>query len=221
MSKQDRLIGGKYRIVRKLAEGGMGEVFEAEHNLTHKKAALKILFPHVAKDEAARQRFLREVRAPAQIDHDGIVEVFDAGFDLEDGSLFVVMEFLDGEPLRDRLAKGGVSLDLLLDWFERILDPLAMAHEKGIVHRDLKPENVFMSKEARRRRGHQDPRLRHRARSRPVAEQRHPHRHRHGHAALHGARAGHEREGRLRAGRRVGARRDALRGADRPASLRR
>ncbi len=146
MSKQDRLIGGKYRIVRKLAEGGMGEVFEAEHNLTHKKAALKILFPHVAKDEAARQRFLREVRAPAQIDHDGIVEVFDAGFDIEDGSLFVVMEFLDGEPLRDRLAKGGVSLDLLLDWFERILDPLAMAHEKGIVHRDLKPENVFMSK---------------------------------------------------------------------------
>ncbi len=146
MSKQDRLIGGKYRIVRKLAEGGMGEVFEAEHNLTHKKAALKILFPHVAKDEAARQRFLREVRAPAQIDHDGIVEVFDAGFDIEDGALFVVMEFLDGEPLRERLARGGVSLDLMLDWFERILDPLAMAHEKGIVHRDLKPENVFMSK---------------------------------------------------------------------------
>ncbi|HEY8432451.1 MAG TPA: protein kinase [Sandaracinaceae bacterium] len=146
MSRQDRLIGGKYRIVRKLAEGGMGEVFEAEHNLTHKKAALKILFPHVAKDDAARQRFLREVRAPAQIDHDGIVEVFDAGFDIEDGSLFVVMELLDGESMRERLQRGGVSLDLLLDWFERILDPLAMAHEKGIVHRDLKPENVFMCK---------------------------------------------------------------------------
>src|SRR5690606_29109272 len=103
-------------------------------------------FPHIGKDEAARQRFLREVSAPAQIGHDSIVEVLDAGFDTEDGSLFVAMELLDGEPLRERLAKGGVSLDLLLDWFERILDPLAAAHDKGIVHRDLKPENVFMSK---------------------------------------------------------------------------
>ncbi len=146
MSLPDRLIGGRYRIVRKIAEGGMGEVYEAQHNLSKKSVALKILFPHIGKDEAARQRFLREVSAPAQIGHDGIVEVYDAGFDTEDGSLFVAMEFLDGEPLRDRLAKGGVSLDLLLDYFEYILDPLAAAHEKGIVHRDLKPENVFVAK---------------------------------------------------------------------------
>ena len=143
---KDRLIGGRYRIVRKIAEGGMGEVYEAQHNLSKKTVALKILFPHIGKDEAARQRFLREVSAPAQIGHDNIVEVLDAGFDTEDGSLFVAMEMLDGEPMRDRLAKGGVSLDLLLDWFERVLDPLAAAHEKGIVHRDLKPENVFMAK---------------------------------------------------------------------------
>ncbi|MGE0788473.1 MAG: protein kinase [Sandaracinaceae bacterium] len=139
------MIGGRYRISRKIAEGGMGEVFEAEHNLSKKTIALKLLFPHIGKDEAARQRFLREVSAPAQIGHEGIVEVYDAGFDPEDGSLFVAMEFLRGEPLRDRLAKGGVPIGQLLDWFEEILDPLAAAHEKGIVHRDLKPENIMFS----------------------------------------------------------------------------
>ena len=145
MADHDRLIGGRYRIVKKLAEGGMGEVFEAQHNLTKSKVALKILFPHIGKDEAARQRFLREVSAPAQIGHDGIVKVDDAGFDSHDGALFVAMEFLDGEPLRDRLARGGHSLDQILDWFEEVLDPLAAAHEAGIVHRDLKPENVMFT----------------------------------------------------------------------------
>ncbi|MCA9607573.1 MAG: serine/threonine protein kinase, partial [Myxococcales bacterium] len=142
----DRLIGGRYKVVRKLAEGGMGEVYEAQHNLSKKKVALKILFPHIGKDEAARQRFLREVSAPAQIGHEGIVEVYDAGFDTQDGSLFVAMEFIDGEPLRDRLSRGGVGLDQLLDWFEEMLDPLAAAHASGIVHRDLKPENVMLAK---------------------------------------------------------------------------
>src|SRR5690348_4620201 len=122
----------------------MGAVFEAQHNLSKKTVALKILFPHIGKDEGSRQRFLREVSAPAQIGHDGIVEVYDAGFDTEDGSLFVAMEMLQGEPLRDRLVKGGIAFDRLLDMFEEILDPLAQAHAKSIVHRDLKPENVFV-----------------------------------------------------------------------------
>jgi len=147
VSLPDRLIGGRYKITRKLAEGGMGEVFEAQHNLSKKRVALKILFAHIGKDEAARQRFLREVSAPAQIGHPGIVEVYDAGFDTEDGSLFVAMEFVDGEPLRDRLARGGVSLEQLLDWFEEMLDPLAAAHDAGIVHRDLKPENAMLAKQ--------------------------------------------------------------------------
>ncbi|HJL16448.1 MAG TPA: protein kinase, partial [Sandaracinaceae bacterium LLY-WYZ-13_1] len=145
MSLESRLIGGRYEIVRKIAEGGMGAVYEAKHNLSKKSVALKVLFEHIGKDEAARQRFLREVSAPAQIGHDGIVEVYDAGFDIEDGSLFVAMELLDGDPMSDRLARGGLPLDTLLDWFEQILDPLSAAHAKGIVHRDLKPENVFMA----------------------------------------------------------------------------
>jgi serine/threonine-protein kinase len=142
----DRLIGGRYQILRKIAEGGMGAVFEAQHNLSKKSVALKILFPHIGKDEASRQRFLREVSAPAQIGHDNIVEVYDAGFDTQDGSLFVAMEFLQGEPFRDRLARGGNPQTQLLDWFEEILDPLSAAHRTGIVHRDLKPENIFLAK---------------------------------------------------------------------------
>ena len=140
MVDTDRLIGGRYRVISKIAEGGMGAVYVAEHHLSKKGVALKILFEHIGRDEAARSRFLREVSAPAQIGHDGIVEVYDAGFDTEDGSLFVAMELLKGEPLRDRLLKGGHSLEQILDWFEEILDPLAAAHEAGIVHRDLKPE---------------------------------------------------------------------------------
>ncbi|HBQ09982.1 MAG TPA: serine/threonine protein kinase, partial [Myxococcales bacterium] len=93
---EDRLIGGRYRIIRKIAEGGMGAVYEAKHHMSHKTVALKILFEHVAKDEAAKQRFLREVGAPAQIGHEGIVEIYDAGFDSQDGSPFVAMELLDG-----------------------------------------------------------------------------------------------------------------------------
>ncbi|MDQ3034292.1 MAG: serine/threonine protein kinase, partial [Myxococcota bacterium] len=139
----ERLIGGRYEIVRKIAEGGMGAVYEAQHNLSKKTVALKILFPHIGKDEGARQRFLREVSAPAQIGHDGIVEVLDAGFDTQDGSLFVAMEMLRGETMRDRFSRGGMTRDQVLDFFEQLLDPLAAAHEKGIVHRDLKPENVY------------------------------------------------------------------------------
>jgi len=141
---QGRLIGGRYEVVRKIAEGGMGAVYEAQHNLSKKTVALKILFAHIGRDESSRQRFLREVSAPAQIGHDGIVEVYDAGFDTQDGSLFVAMEMLRGETLRDRLARGGLTRDQVLDFFEQLLDPLAAAHAKGIVHRDLKPENVYL-----------------------------------------------------------------------------
>jgi serine/threonine-protein kinase len=141
---QGRLIGGRYEVVRKIAEGGMGVVYEAQHNLSKKNVALKVLFPHIGRDENARQRFMREVAAPAQIGHDGIVEVYDAGFDPNDGSLFVAMELLRGETLRDRLARGGQTREGVLDLFEQLLDPLAAAHVRGIVHRDLKPENVYI-----------------------------------------------------------------------------
>jgi serine/threonine-protein kinase len=139
-----RRIGGRYEVLRLIAEGGMGAVYEAQHILSKKTVALKVLFPHLARDEASRQRFLREVSAPAQIGHEGIVEVYDAGIDDQDGSLFVAMELLRGETLRDRLVRGGMPREEILDLFEQLLEPLGAAHTKGFVHRDLKPENVFL-----------------------------------------------------------------------------
>ena len=140
---EQKLVGGRYEIVRKIAEGGMGEVFEARHHMTKKTIALKVLFPHIGKNESSRQRFLREVSAPAQIGHDGIVDVLDSGVDT-DGSLFVAMEMLQGDTVREWLDRGGHDRDAILDLFDRVFDPLAAAHSRGIVHRDLKPENVFL-----------------------------------------------------------------------------
>lgn len=122
----------------------MGSVHEASHLLSKKTVALKILSPQVGRDEATRGRFLREVAAPAQIGHDGIVEIYDAGFDNTEGVLFVAMELLSGVTLRDRLARGGLTQRAVLDIFEEMLAALAAAHRAGIVHRDLKPENVFL-----------------------------------------------------------------------------
>jgi hypothetical protein len=143
---ETRIVGERYEIVRKIAEGGMGAVFEARHTLSKKIVALKILLPHVGTDEGARARFLREVSVSATIGHDGIVEVTDAGYDKDAQSLFVAMEMLHGETLGARFTRGGLTTDQQLDLFERMLEPLAAAHAKGIVHRDLKPENVFLHK---------------------------------------------------------------------------
>ncbi|MBW2460849.1 MAG: protein kinase, partial [Deltaproteobacteria bacterium] len=145
MKDTSRLIGGRYQILREIAAGGMGTVYEAKHNLSQKTVALKVLHPHVARDDASRQRFLREVSAPAQIGHPGICDVYDAGFDTQDGSIFIAMELLRGETLRTALERGSPRLDQIYDVFDQLLDSLAAAHAKGIVHRDLKPENVFLT----------------------------------------------------------------------------
>ena len=141
-----RIVGGRYEVVREIARGGMGSVHEAVHLVSKKVVALKILFPQVAKDEASRQRFLREASAPAQIGHEGIVEVYDAGVDPQDGSLFVAMELLKGRTMRDYLAEGPKPLPEVLSLFAKVLEPLSAAHARGIVHRDLKPENVFLKR---------------------------------------------------------------------------
>ncbi|MBK6575925.1 MAG: protein kinase [Sandaracinaceae bacterium] len=144
---KNEIVGGRYEVVREIARGGMGVVYEARHRMTKKAVALKVLFPHIGKDPGARQRFLREVSAPAQIGHPGIVEVYDADFDASDGSLFVAMELLVGDTFRDWLGRGGHTRAAVLDKFEEMLDALAAAHRNGIVHRDLKPENVILAQQ--------------------------------------------------------------------------
>ena len=140
-----RVVGQRYRIEREIASGGMGTVYEAKHTLSQKTVALKVLHPEAAHDDQARQRFLREVAAPARIGHDGICEVYDAGID-DDGAPFVAMELLQGETLRERLTRPGLSFDDKIGYFHELLGALSAAHAKNLVHRDLKPENVFLSR---------------------------------------------------------------------------
>jgi eukaryotic-like serine/threonine-protein kinase len=142
-SWQGRVVDGRYTLEAMLGEGGMGVVYRARHALTGGEVALKLMHPHVAALPDVANRFLAEARAPAAIGHPGIVKVTDAG-KTPDGELYLVMELLRGETLRQRLDRGRPPPELAFRYAARILDPLVAAHAAGIIHRDLKPENVFM-----------------------------------------------------------------------------
>ncbi len=144
-----RAVGGRYEVLKPLAEGGMGALYVARHLLTRQEVALKILDPRFVRDPAGVERFLREVSVAARIGHEGVVKVFDAGVDDGPGgtgSLYLAMELLDGETLAQRLARGDVSVAQTLAWFRDLLVPLEAAHDVGVVHRDLKPENIFLAR---------------------------------------------------------------------------
>ncbi len=139
------MIAGRYELVRVVAYGGMSAVYEARHTVSKRRVALKVMEADPRETSSTRSRFLREASAPAEIGHPGIVEVYDGGTDI-DGALFLAMEYLEGDSLRDRLASGTISQRRGVEMVLRVLDPLVAAHEKGFVHRDLKPENVMILK---------------------------------------------------------------------------
>ena len=143
---QRSVVAGRYRLVEHIADGGMGSVYVAEHVLSKKKLALKVVFPYLCKGRQGVERFRREVSAAAEIDHPGIVQVYDAGVD-DDGGFFMAMELLAGESLGDRLRRDWPGMKSAVQLVEEMLEPLAKAHAKGFVHRDLKPDNIFLAKE--------------------------------------------------------------------------
>jgi hypothetical protein len=136
-------IGG-YRLVSQLGEGGMGAVYLGEHLLLGRGAAIKVLLPALSARQDVVHRFFNEARAVTAIADPGIVQVFDFGYHV-DGSAFLVMELLDGEPLDARLRRHGrlPAVDALRI-ARQLATSLGAAHARGIVHRDLKPENVFL-----------------------------------------------------------------------------
>jgi phosphate transport system substrate-binding protein len=141
------LIGGAYRIVRPIAEGGMGVVYEVEQTATGARRALKVMHVQFAGDALLRARFVREARLAAAIPSDHVAQVVDAGQDEATGALYIVMEFLDGSTLAREIRRVGafpwaVSLAVL----GQIAHALAAAHALGVVHRDLKPANVFLAR---------------------------------------------------------------------------
>jgi len=142
LPKDTRL--GSYKIDRMLGEGGMGFVYEATHEVLNRRSAIKMLRPELATHEQVVTRFLNEAKAVNLIDHQNIVNVYDYG-DSQDGSVYFVMEFLEGETLDDLMRRRHpMPLPLLLHVFGQIAKALAAAHGKQIVHRDLKPANVYV-----------------------------------------------------------------------------
>lgn len=138
-----KLVGGKYRVLAAIGEGGMSSIYEAEHVQTHRCVALKVLHPALADDPEAIARLQREAKVVSTISHPNICEVFDLGR-TEEGSPYLVMERLRGDSLAARIKQGAFSFADLAPLLRQVLGALGSAHALGILHRDLKPENIFV-----------------------------------------------------------------------------
>jgi tRNA A-37 threonylcarbamoyl transferase component Bud32 len=132
-------VAGKYEIEALIGQGGMGAVYRAQHTLTHRRVALKWL---LADDAAMRMRFVREARAMGALEHPNVVGILDIGE--EDGAVYLVMEYVEGESLREHLDRRPVSPMRAVRLLMPALEGIAAAHQAGIVHRDLKPANLFV-----------------------------------------------------------------------------
>jgi serine/threonine-protein kinase len=141
------VLDDKYRIVRLLGQGGMGDVYEAEHARIGRRVAIKVLNEVAARDAELVQRFEREAQAAARIGSGHIVDVLDLG-SMPSGERFMVMELLEGESLQERLEREGrLEPAAIFRVAVELLEALELAHAAGIVHRDLKPHNVYLLRE--------------------------------------------------------------------------
>ncbi len=143
------VIAEKYRVVRRLGAGGMGAVYEAMNTWTGRRVAVKVLHSTFAADADVVRRFALEAQISAQLEHPAVVDVLDLGR-AEDGTLFIVQEFLDGCPLSDLVGRGKrLAPRQAIEVMLVVLDAVGFAHSRGVVHRDLKPGNIFLARDAR------------------------------------------------------------------------
>ena len=140
-----QVISGRYRLTERLGEGGMGEVYAAEHVHITKRVAVKVLHPEVGANPEALARFRQEAQSASSIGHPNIVSIDDFG-QMEDGRFYLCMEYLVGQSMAELMqAEGGLAPGRALALIAQVCDGLAAAHAKGIIHRDMKPENVFVT----------------------------------------------------------------------------
>ena len=136
---------GRYEIRSKLGEGGMGEVYLAQDTKLDRKVALKVLPAEVASNRDRMERFVREAKSAAALNHPHIAHTYEIGE--HDGTNFIAMEFVDGETLREKMRHENSELKVVLKHLLQVAEGLAKAHAAGIVHRDLKPDNIMITRD--------------------------------------------------------------------------
>ncbi len=137
------LLAGRYVVEEVIGEGGMATVYRARHKLVDRPVAVKIMNPMLASDPIVRERFRREARSAQKLAHPNIIEIFDQG-DTEDGTCYIVMEYLKGESLAAVVQRGRLEVDRAIHVMIQISRGIARAHDLEVIHRDLKPENIFL-----------------------------------------------------------------------------
>jgi serine/threonine protein kinase len=143
-SLKDQILDQRYRVVRKLGEGGMSFVYEAKDIASGESVAVKIMTPKLAQDRTAAERLRREAGLAMRLDHPNICRIMRLG-QTEDGLIYLVMPLLTGELLSDKeVREGPIPVDVGVPIMRQVCDALDFAHQQQIVHRDLKPENIFI-----------------------------------------------------------------------------
>ncbi|HEY6808322.1 MAG TPA: serine/threonine-protein kinase [Gemmatimonadales bacterium] len=141
-----QVIADRYHVVKKLGEGGMGQVYLAEHVKMGRRSAIKVMNPSMIHDPDAVARFNREAANASRITHPNVCAVYDFG-ETPDGVIYLAMEFIEGEPLTDLIQReGALKIHRAFNIFRQVADALQAAHDLGIVHRDLKPDNIMLAK---------------------------------------------------------------------------
>jgi len=141
-----QVVADRYRVLKKLGEGGMGQVYLAEHVKMGRRSAIKVMNPSLVHDPDAVARFNREAANASRITHPNVCAIYDFG-ETPDGTIYLAMEFVEGEPLTDVIAREGtLPVHRAGHIFLQVADALQAAHDLGIVHRDLKPDNIMISR---------------------------------------------------------------------------
>jgi len=141
-----QVVADRYHVLKKLGEGGMGQVYLAEHVKMGRRSAIKVMNPSMVHDPDAVARFNREAANASRITHPNVCAIYDFG-ETPDGTIYLAMEFVEGEPLTDVLAREGtLPVHRAGHIFLQVADALQAAHDLGIVHRDLKPDNIMISR---------------------------------------------------------------------------
>ena len=141
-----QVVADRYHVVKKLGEGGMGQVYLAEHVKMGRRSAIKVMNPSMVHDPDAVARFNREASNASRITHPNVCAIYDFG-ETPDGLIYLAMEFIEGEPLTDLLERSGaLPLPQAVNIFVQTAEALQAAHDLGIVHRDLKPDNIMLTR---------------------------------------------------------------------------